>query len=239
MSDVQEQPTWWVASNGRWYPPLDEAPKPGWWLASDGQWYPPKKVKRAKAKAVASSTPTEQLPSATATATATFPASPPMSYEAARELAAGQAPGAKPWGLALLVIIGGVLMAVGGFLPWGTVSFGTISVSVDGTYGWGDGWIAFGIGVVLLLAGSALWGLRGVVWRVLPIVVAAAGVALAIYEVVHISSFGHPAPRRASAFSAQLGVAYGLIIVLVGAVAGAVGGIGALATWNRWGVDGL
>jgi hypothetical protein len=237
MSDVQEQPTWWVASNGRWYPPLEDAPKPGWWLASDGKWYSPKKLKRTKTKIVASSTPTEQLPSVTATAT--LAASPPMSYEAARELAAGKAPGAQPWGLAVLVIIGGVLMAIGGFLPWGTVSLGTISVSVDGTYSWGDGWIALGIGVALLLAGAALWGLRGTIWRVLPIVVAAAGIALAIYEIVHISSFGHPAERSASAFNAQLGVAYGLIIVLVGAVAGAVGGIGALATWNRWGADGF
>ena len=32
-------PGWWLASDGRWYPP--QPPAPGWWLASDGRWYPP------------------------------------------------------------------------------------------------------------------------------------------------------------------------------------------------------
>lgn len=27
---------WWLASDGKWYPP-----RPGWWIASDGRWYPP------------------------------------------------------------------------------------------------------------------------------------------------------------------------------------------------------
>ena len=46
MSDVQQGPGWWMASDGLWYPPEDqpagdEPPQPGWWMASDGEWYPP------------------------------------------------------------------------------------------------------------------------------------------------------------------------------------------------------
>lgn len=41
MSDTSQGPGWWQASDGKWYPPIDDAPGPGWWLASDGKWYPP------------------------------------------------------------------------------------------------------------------------------------------------------------------------------------------------------
>jgi hypothetical protein len=44
-------PDWWLASDGKWYPPdtrpastphgADSKQGPGWWLASDGKWYPP------------------------------------------------------------------------------------------------------------------------------------------------------------------------------------------------------
>ena len=62
MSDVSQGPGWWLASDGKWYPP-QQAPQqtiappqpaaapapggadrplgPGWWQASDGRWYPP------------------------------------------------------------------------------------------------------------------------------------------------------------------------------------------------------
>ena len=61
MSDQSGGHGWWLASDGRWYPPavsseavppppqsLPPPPHPthqsqgvGWWLASDGKWYPP------------------------------------------------------------------------------------------------------------------------------------------------------------------------------------------------------
>ncbi len=66
MSDVQHEPNWWLASDGKWYPPqqapsaapiqLPPPPAPissdqqiaaDWWLASDGRWYPPKQVQQA------------------------------------------------------------------------------------------------------------------------------------------------------------------------------------------------
>lgn len=53
MSDASQGPGWWIASDGRWYPPENlplpafrsQAPRspgpPGSWLASNGQWYQP------------------------------------------------------------------------------------------------------------------------------------------------------------------------------------------------------
>lgn len=48
MSDSSQGPGWWLASDGKWYPPNDggEAPGPDWWLASDGKWYPPVRSER-------------------------------------------------------------------------------------------------------------------------------------------------------------------------------------------------
>jgi hypothetical protein len=57
VSDTPAGPEWWLASDGKWYPPTsrpqvapqpvlgpgpyDSPPAPDWWLASDGKWYPP------------------------------------------------------------------------------------------------------------------------------------------------------------------------------------------------------
>jgi len=54
MSDEPQGPGWWLASDGKWYPPQSSPPPfppppsssdtqvaSGWWLASDDRWYPP------------------------------------------------------------------------------------------------------------------------------------------------------------------------------------------------------
>lgn len=51
MSDTSRDPGWWLASDGRWYPPETHSdyeraatqtpPGPGWRVAWDGKWYPP------------------------------------------------------------------------------------------------------------------------------------------------------------------------------------------------------
>lgn len=48
MTDGSQRRGWWLASDGRWYPPqLHRGPaapatgQAGWWIASDGKWYPP------------------------------------------------------------------------------------------------------------------------------------------------------------------------------------------------------
>jgi len=56
MSDVSQGPGWWIASDGKWYPPqeqsttapaplaADVAPAPGYWRGTDGNWYPPQQT---------------------------------------------------------------------------------------------------------------------------------------------------------------------------------------------------
>lgn len=57
MSDERPASDWWLANDGRWYPPEqhpdhqqqlppppEQPPGPGWWKASDGAWYPPSAV---------------------------------------------------------------------------------------------------------------------------------------------------------------------------------------------------
>jgi hypothetical protein len=129
------EPGWWFASDGKWYPPESQpgaltlqptvvAPKrqpldyqpvneQGWWVASDGKWYPPESC----------ITP------------------PPQARK-----------GAEPY----LLIVAAALAVIGSFLPWISVTavlVGTITKSgVDG----GDGWFSIGLAVPL-----AIFGIRG------------------------------------------------------------------------------
>ncbi|MGA8724642.1 MAG: PQQ-binding-like beta-propeller repeat protein [Acidimicrobiales bacterium] len=49
MITAPEDRAWWIAADGKWYPPethpdadpASASGEPGWWLASDGLWYPP------------------------------------------------------------------------------------------------------------------------------------------------------------------------------------------------------
>lgn len=50
MSDTSQGDGWWLASDGKWYPPqpqqaaappVNAPPGPGYWQAADGNWYPP------------------------------------------------------------------------------------------------------------------------------------------------------------------------------------------------------
>ncbi len=64
MSDVSQGPGWWLASDGKWYPPKEseEPPGPGWWLASDGKWYPPESKSTGAAAAVVAARPEKKTP---------------------------------------------------------------------------------------------------------------------------------------------------------------------------------
>ncbi|MCC5951751.1 MAG: hypothetical protein JJU45_06600 [Acidimicrobiia bacterium] len=56
-ADQAPEPGWWLASDGKWYPPADQAPEPGWWLASDGTWYPPRQGTAVKGRVTATAPP--------------------------------------------------------------------------------------------------------------------------------------------------------------------------------------
>lgn len=73
MTDVSQGPGWWLASDGKWYPPhlhpghRGKTAGPTWWRASDGNWYPPElhpAARNASAKAtVTASAPAPLAPS--------------------------------------------------------------------------------------------------------------------------------------------------------------------------------
>ena len=72
MSDQAQGPGWWQASDGKWYPPQEQAattgdqpPGPGYWKASDGNWYPPQQATAPAPQAQASGWAAFDLPVAT------------------------------------------------------------------------------------------------------------------------------------------------------------------------------
>ncbi len=62
----------------------------------------------------------------------------------------------------VLVLVGGLLLIIGGFLPWISVPnlFGLSGPSFEGIeIGWeGDGFLTAGIGLILILGELLLWG---------------------------------------------------------------------------------
>lgn len=62
----------------------------------------------------------------------------------------------------VLVLVGALLLIIGGFLPWISVSnlFGLSGTSFEGIeIGWeGDGFLTAGIGLILILGELLLWG---------------------------------------------------------------------------------
>ncbi len=71
MTEIAPTPGWWLASDGRWYPPeaaqgnaaggTSPTPPAGWWLASDGRWYPPEAA-QGNAAGGTSPTPPQNIP---------------------------------------------------------------------------------------------------------------------------------------------------------------------------------
>jgi hypothetical protein len=62
VSETSQGEGWWLANDGKWYPPQtawgaegETSQGEGWWLASDGKWYPPQTALPQQATAEASS----------------------------------------------------------------------------------------------------------------------------------------------------------------------------------------
>lgn len=121
----------------------------------------------------------------------------------------------------VVVMIGGVLAAVGAFLPWITVATplgGEISRS--GVDAGGDGWIAVGIGLVAALSG--LFDPRTGTVRVLWFLIGAGAVALGVADLVDVKE------RIASIeedYRHMVRVGYGLYGVIAGGVLIALGSL--------------
>lgn len=121
----------------------------------------------------------------------------------------------------IIIMIGGVLGAVGSFMPWVTVKTAFGSVSRNGVEGGGDGIITLVLGIALAVLGYRLLAAPSVPsWDV----VAVAGV-LAAFGVFEFFSVQERIADSASEF-AVADVGTGIYAILVGAGVAFVAGIG-------------
>ena len=130
------------------------------------------------------------------------------------------------------LLISSVLLIVGSFTPWVTVSFAGLNISASGTNsGISDaigvnGWITFAGGVLLLVFVCMAAVTADAVFRSLALITAVVVTGFAVYDLVRIAqkvsqaSPAHPTLNGApiTAFQANASVGWGLIVVVIGAL---------------------
>lgn len=124
---------------------------------------------------------------------------------------------------AYLVVLGGVLLVIGSFLPWIRATLGPLgSITQSGTRG-GDGWITFGLGIALIFLGAAMYFVPHIALRITVAVLAVGALALTTYEVVDIQRQIDEFEEEATvnAYSASHGI--GLYVLGVGGIVALVG----------------
>ncbi len=121
-----------------------------------------------------------------------------------------------------LTFLGGVLMAIGSFLTWASVSAsGAGAASKSGTEG-GDGWITLVIGIALIAAGFMAYS-----GKALPMwfgwAAAILGVAVAVFEFFSLKSDldDFNAVFEGTGVSGSLGIGFWLVVA--GALLGIIG----------------
>jgi hypothetical protein len=147
---------------------------------------------------------------------------------------------------AIVAIAGGVLLAIGSFLPWAEVSGGGVSVSAKGTDG-SDGWITLAAGVVAIAAGiAAIRGARRAL-AVLMILAGVVGGGVGVYDAISAEDSAKDAVAEEAAAQGDLSagearglldeliaagqldlevsISFGLYVVIGGGVLGLVGGV--------------
>jgi hypothetical protein len=165
--------------------PSEPSHPTGWWLASDGKWYPPQ----------------GNLPP---------PPAPPSSDIPA---------------VAWAMLVGAGLLIVGSFLPWLKATaplVGTLTKS--GTEG-SDGWITFGIGVVVAIQAAQVIQKRSATRRMAVelVLVALLVGGIAFYEFRDISHRFADIKAQTDLVTTSYGV--GLYCIVAAAVALLVGGL--------------
>ncbi|HEX9978304.1 MAG TPA: hypothetical protein VGB41_06740 [Acidimicrobiia bacterium] len=127
-----------------------------------------------------------------------------------------------------LTMLGGLLLAVGSFLSWFTLS-GAIATAVEAAgektsqtgIGGGDGWITLAIGLVLLFAGYMAWSGKPLAMWV-GWTAAILGLALAVFEYFSLKGDADDFNLIAGTDgSASIGI--GFWLVAAGAVLGIIG----------------
>jgi len=130
------------------------------------------------------------------------------------------------------LLISGVMLIVGSFTPWVTVSIASLSISASGTNsGISDligvnGWITFAGGVLVLVSVLMAAVSGDAVFRTLTLLTAVVVTGFAVYDLVRIlqkisqQSPAHPTFNGApiTALQASASVGWGLIVVVIGAV---------------------
>jgi hypothetical protein len=147
---------------------------------------------------------------------------------------------------AIIAVVGGLLLAIGSFLSWATVSGGGDSVSASGTDG-SDGYITLICGVIALAIGAA-WFAKGAGKRALAILVLLAGLiggGVGVYDAMTAKdsvldgaaeelapSFGVPADQvrvlldqAIDAGQLSISLSIGLYMVIGGGLLALVGGV--------------
>lgn len=131
-----------------------------------------------------------------------------------------------------LVLLGGVVLGVGAFLPWVTVSSPLGSASANGTDGTSDGY-----GFVALGAGAALLAVLAVAVRrrlgpalgVLALLLGLGAAGFDAFEIVDT----HRKASDATIGSVTASVGYGLWVLAAGSAAVALGGLALAARRSR------
>ena len=130
------------------------------------------------------------------------------------------------------LLISGVMLIVGSFTPWVTVSIASLSISASGTNsGISDligvnGWITFAGGVLVLVFVLMAAVSADAVFRTLTLLTAVVVTGFAVYDLVRIvqkisqQSPAHPTFNGApiTALQANASVGWGLIVVVIGAL---------------------
>ena len=145
---------------------------------------------------------------------------------------------------AIVAIAGGVLLAVGSFLPWAEVSGSGESVTANGLDG-SDGFITLAAGVVAVVIGIVMLRATRRAVAVLAILAGLIGGGLAVYDAITAKdsvldaaaedlapTFGVPAEQVRAALdqaidAGQLGVSIsiGLYVVMAGGLVAVLGGV--------------
>ncbi len=231
MSDTAHGPGWWLAADGKYYPPEQHpdyqqqiaaraaeqqqptapqaavqpqatAPGPGWWLAADGRYYPPEQHPEYRRQVAPPPTaPRAAPPSAPGWQAAAQPAAAPYQ-PAALQGSRGTASASGETTMFIAGLVSAIAVVVGALLPWVSVSTAFGTLSVSGTEG--DGVLTIGGAVV---AGALLLFGRGRKWAaVIAAVVGVIVTIIGVYDLANVSSAAADASNEFAHGSAGVGL---------------------------------
>ena len=210
--------------------PADDA-HAQWWSSKD------EAVGRRNNPGIVPASPTLTAPAgAAAPARAPAdPAQPPLTGAAYAAAATAAARPAVPTvraatqaisGLALSLVVGGILMLLGSVTAWATASGGGQSISQIGTAFGGStgdfvyeyGWVTLTLGILVLLFGALLMVQDQLLFRVIVLLASLGALGYGIYEIVTIQSANSKSQGAVIIENAShVHVGIGLIIAVVGA----------------------